>query len=190
MTLQSEIFISVDIEASGPIPGEFSMLTLGACVVDREDQTFEIAFKPISSNADPEALAVTGLSIPHLMQTGIAPEQAMHDFAAWIENQAGGTKPVFVGLNAGFDWSFVNYYFHKYLGRNPFGFSALDIKALYMGATDVPWGSTKASAISRQFAIEKKATHIALEDALYQADLFKAVRKFMRAKSSAASNLN
>jgi len=26
----------------------------------------------------------------------------------------------------------VNYYFHKYVGDNPFGFAALDIKAYYM----------------------------------------------------------
>ena len=43
---------------------------------------------------------------------------------------------VFVGFNAPFDWSFVNYYFHRFLGHNPFGFTAVDIKAYYMGAAD------------------------------------------------------
>jgi hypothetical protein len=49
-------------------------------------------------------------------------------------------KVVFVGLNAPFDWSFINYYFQKYSGTNPFGFTALDIKAYYMGATGCRWG--------------------------------------------------
>ena len=33
---RSEIYFSVDIEANGPIPGEFSMTSLGACVVGRQ----------------------------------------------------------------------------------------------------------------------------------------------------------
>jgi hypothetical protein len=28
-------------------------------------------------------------------------------------------------------WSFVNYYFHRFTGANPFGFTALDIKAVH-----------------------------------------------------------
>jgi hypothetical protein len=51
-------------------------------------------------------------------------------------------RPVFVGFNAAFDWSFVNYYFQRYLGENPFGFAALDIKSLYMGATGCAWEET------------------------------------------------
>lgn len=55
-------------------------------------------------------------------------------FQGWVERAAGADGvPVFVGLNAPFDWSFINYYFHYLLKSNPFGFAALDIKALYMG---------------------------------------------------------
>jgi DNA polymerase III epsilon subunit-like protein len=58
----------------------------------------------------------------------------MKRFSAWANELASqGETLVFVGFNAPFDWSFVNYYFHKYLGRNPFGFTALYIKAYYMG---------------------------------------------------------
>ena len=52
-------------------------------------------------------------------------------FDSWLQGEvaAEDSTLVFVGLNAPFDWSFVNYYFHHYLSRNPFGFTALDIKA-------------------------------------------------------------
>ena len=33
MTEDSTCYISVDIETSGPIPGDYSLLSLGACVV-------------------------------------------------------------------------------------------------------------------------------------------------------------
>jgi hypothetical protein len=32
-----------------------------------------------------------------------------------------------------FDWQFINYYFHRFLGRNPFGFSGRRIGDLYAG---------------------------------------------------------
>src|SRR6266436_4496570 len=37
---QDEAYISVDIEAAGPVPGEYSMLSLGACLVDSPEITF------------------------------------------------------------------------------------------------------------------------------------------------------
>ncbi|RXD91723.1 DNA polymerase III subunit epsilon, partial [Xanthomonas perforans] len=56
----SEIFVSVDIEASGPIPGEFSLLSIGAVLVDRPETSFYLELKPEDTRHDPEALAVTG----------------------------------------------------------------------------------------------------------------------------------
>ncbi len=46
-----EHYISLDIETSGPIPGEFSMLSLGASVVDDDDKTFLVQLKPLNGNA-------------------------------------------------------------------------------------------------------------------------------------------
>ena len=71
-----------------------------------------------------------------LDQRGLLPQEAMHRFETWLAGcRSADHKPVFVGLNAPFDWSFVNYYFLRFIGRNPFGFTALDIKAYGMGAT-------------------------------------------------------
>ena len=133
MTDQREIFVSVDVEAAGPIPGEFSLLSIGACVVDDKSLTFACELKPLNRNADPMALKVAGLSLETLERTGLAPEEAMKRFADWLKGLVYEDEVlVFVGFNAPFDWSFVNYYFHKFIGENPFGFSALDIKAYYM----------------------------------------------------------
>ena len=62
----SETFISVDIEASGPIPGEFSMLSLGACIVGASEQSFYVELKPITINYQPEALQVAGFDLDDL----------------------------------------------------------------------------------------------------------------------------
>lgn len=178
MTSAREIFISVDVETSGPIPGEYSMLSIGACLVDDDTRSFSTLLKPINRNADPKALEVTGLSLDRLDAEGEKPAAAMKRFADWIAaiTPDDGT-PVFVGLNAPFDWSFVNYYFHRFAGANPFGFAALDIKAFYMGATGCTWAETKSSAMARNLKSAGKGDHDALHDAKYQAELFRLARK-------------
>ena len=54
-------YISVDVETSGPIPGEYSLLSIGACNVYLPQQTFECKLKPNRNNAVPAAMEVTGL---------------------------------------------------------------------------------------------------------------------------------
>ena len=113
-----------------------------------------------------------------LEQTGLAPSEAMTRFATWLEaNRSPADRLVFVGLNAPFDWSFINYYFHTFVGDNPFGFSALDIKAYYMGATGLRWSETTSSAMAVTFGIDEMGNHNALRDAQYQAALFRHVQK-------------
>lgn len=132
--MKRECFISVDIEAAGPIPGEYSMLSLGACSVFSPDVRFSCEFKPISLKTDPEALKVIGWSLEDFQERGLPAAVAMSSFGKWIAEVSGADSiPVFVGFNAPFDWSFVNYYFHRFLGQNPFGFTALDVNAYYMG---------------------------------------------------------
>ncbi len=159
------------------------MLSLGAAVIDDDQKTFQVQFKPLNSNAVPEALAVTGLSMEALERNGIEPEIAMSRFANWLEETLPkGTKAVLVGLNAPFDWSFVNYYFIRFCGRNPFGHTALDIKAIYMGATGCTWSQATSSQMAKRLAPKKKGTHCALEDALYQAELFRLILGLMSEK--------
>lgn len=178
MNSPRERFISVDVETSGPIPGEFSMLTLGACEVDSEELTFACSLQPLNENADAGAMEATGLSLTELASTGTPAAQAMAEFAQWLDALArDGDTLVFVGFNAPFDWSFVNYYFHRFTGTNPFGFAALDIKAYYMGATGCAWGDTRSSRMSKRLQPRRVASHDALEDALYQAELFRLTRQ-------------
>jgi ribonuclease T len=179
-----ECFISVDIETSGPVPEAYSLLSIGACAVLLNHDsgtldTFYCTMKPLKgAGSDPNALQVTGFSLDDLVRTGKEPTEAMKAFEQWIMATSGQATPVFVGLNASFDWSFINYYFHRFLGRNPFGFSALDIKSLYMGATGCSWAGTKSSQITKALGISHdKMAHQALEDAQAQAELFRSVRQ-------------
>lgn len=177
---RDEAYVSVDIEAAGPIPGEYSMLSLGACLVTTPEVTFYTEFKPMNKHFVPAALKVGGLTLEQLATTGHPPAEAMRDFNNWIREAANNQTPVFVGFNASFDWAFVNWYFHVFLGKNPFGIGALDIKAYYMGLAGCRWRETTSSQLPQQF----QPTHNALDDAIAQAQIF---RKLLEAAQRSAN---
>ena len=77
---------------------------------------------------------------------------------------------MFVGFNSPFDWMFVADYFWRYLGRNPFGVSALDLKSYYMGREHVTrWSETRRVNVDRQLRLDPDHSHHALDDARGQA---------------------
>lgn len=173
-----ETYISVDIEASGPIPGEFSLLSIGAYVVGQTDKTFYIELKPLNQNFIPRAMQVNGLTLEKLTQSGEAPAAAMTRFESWTQSVCGETRPVFVGFNATFDWSFTHWYFIKFLGRDPFGISGLDIKAYFMGKHKVLWQETNKKKVRALYAAQTAHTHNALDDAREQAEIFAGMLKW------------
>lgn len=171
--MNDELYVSVDVETSGPVPGIYSLLSIGACLVSEPAQSIYLELKPDGLKYDPEALAVTGFDLAKLESEGLPPQVAMLKLEQWLtQNCSAGQKIVFVGLNAPFDWSFVNYYFHKYSGVNPFGFTAIDMKAYYMGATGCRWKETKSSQMTARLNPQSAPSHNALDDARFQAELF------------------
>lgn len=125
--------IVVDIESDGPIPHKYSMVCFGAIVVDDKlSQSFYGETKPISDLYIPEALAVSGFSRQQHLQFQ-DPALTMQQFYDWVMLVSNGSRPIFHSDNNGFDWQFINYYFHYYVGKNPFGFSSQNIGSLYKG---------------------------------------------------------
>jgi DNA polymerase III epsilon subunit-like protein len=169
----SEFYVSVDVETSGPIPGEYSLLSIGACSVVEPRSSFYIEIKPINDKFTEEAVSIHRLSLEKLSERGEEPAQAMRRFADWLSVETPeGQKPVFVAFNAGFDWMFLSYYFYHYLGYNPFGHAPLDIKAYYMGKYGVTWAETSMRYVSPRFLSDQPLTHHALQDAIDQANIF------------------
>ncbi|MGC2236399.1 MAG: 3'-5' exonuclease [Pyrinomonadaceae bacterium] len=168
----SEIYISVDVETAGPIPSMYSMLSIGACMVGKADEQFYIELQPINALFIPEAIKIVGKSLEEFTKSGSEPLEAMQKFRAWILKISEESTPVFVGFNATFDWSFINWYFHTYLDDNPFGFGGVDIKSFYMGLSGCSWKDSRSSRIPDDFKGQAAHTHNALDDALEQAGMF------------------
>jgi hypothetical protein len=114
-------YIMVDIEADGPIPGDYSMVCFGAIVVEPSlDRTFYGRLKPISDNN-------------------------------------------------GFDWQFINWYFHHFLGKNPFGHSSTNLGSLYKGVVRNMFASFKRLR-------KTKHTHHPVDDARGNAEAMLQIR--------------
>jgi hypothetical protein len=124
----------VDIESDGPIPGDYSMICFGAVMVTPSlDTTFYGKLRPISDRWIPEALAVSGFGREQVLEFD-PPEKVMADFRDWLKKNV-PSRPMFVSDNNGFDWQFIDWYFHHFLGSNPFGFSSTNLGSLYKGLT-------------------------------------------------------
>ena len=172
-----EIYISTDIETDGPIPGPHSILSLASAAY-REDKTLVSTW---SANLEllegaaghpetikwwqsqPEAWAACRSDLQ-------APQAAMESYVAWIKSLEG--KPVFVAYPAGFDWTFVYWYLIKFTGASPFSHSALDIKTMAMLLLDCGYRDATKKRMPRQWFDGQKHTHIALDDAIEQGELF------------------
>lgn len=125
-------YIVVDVEADGPIPSRYSMVCFGAVVVEPTlSKTFYGQTFPVSEFYDPEALAISGFSREEHLKFD-NPQTVMFEFEKWISEVSVG-KPVFISDNPAFDWQWINFYFHNFWGKNPFGFSARRIGDLYCG---------------------------------------------------------
>jgi DNA polymerase III epsilon subunit-like protein len=125
-------YVMVDVESDGPIPGDYSMICFGAVIVEPGlARSFYGRLRPISENWIPDALKVSGFSRDEVL-TFDDPKEVMAAFDRWIKEHA-GKRLFFISDNNGFDWQFINWYFHHFLGKNPFGFSSLNLGSLYKG---------------------------------------------------------
>lgn len=184
-----EVWVSVDVETAGPNPGTYSMLSIGACLLDDPDTGIEIRLQPVNDAYDPTAMAVSDLDLAMLAAQGHPPAEAMAAFEGWLLSVIPRThRPVFVGFNAPFDWMFVTDYFWRYLGRNPFGHSAIDIKAFAMGVGGMSWAHTSAPDLTARYLEAQSLTHNALQDARDQAAIMRAVRAEQQARDSRSTN--
>jgi hypothetical protein len=152
----------VDIEADGPIPGDYSMVCFGAVIVEPAlNRTFYGKLRPISEKWLPEALQVSGFSREEVMNFD-DPERVMAGFDEWLRQNIKG-RPMFISDNNGFDWQFINWYFHHFLGKNPFGFSSTNLGSLYKGMQ-------KDTFVNFKHLRKTEHTHNPVDDALGNAE--------------------
>lgn len=168
--------IIVDIESDGPIPGDYSMISFGAVIVDEElNKSFYGKLKPISEKWIPEALKVSGFSRDETLEFD-DPKEVMSKFRDWIKINS-KSKPMFFSDNNGFDWQFINWYFIHFINENPFGFSSTNLGSLYKGMVNDMFKNFKHLR-------KTKHTHNPVDDAMGNAEALLHMKNEMGLKIS------
>jgi len=176
----------IDIEASGPVPSLFDMISLGAVAVHEESDgtlrigdAFYVEIIPTAPGWEAEAEAIHGLSKAYLEQNGVSRKTAMEQLTAWVEAKTDpGCKATFVGHNAPFDWSHVAWCFAAEKMPNAFGYKALCTKALATGVLGCHWLDSGKETIAQELNLPQEDTsqkHRADYDAEYQALVLKGL---------------
>jgi hypothetical protein len=157
-----------DVESDGQIIGKHSVVCFGVVKLTPElDTTFYGQMKPISEEWIPSALEVSGFSREE-HRTFPEPEYVMKTFADWLNKHSVG-KPVLISDNNGYDASWINYYFHVYCGKNPFGWSSRRIGDLYCGMVKDTFAQWKHLRVTRH-------THNPVDDAMGNAEALLKMR--------------
>lgn len=169
-------YFMIDVESDGPIPGDFSMICFGAVKVDSSlSISFYGQLRPISENWIPEALNVSGFSRDATLSFD-DPKVVMSDFSKWLSAHSQG-RPIFISDNNGFDWQFINWYFHHFVGNNPFGYSSFNLGSLYKGLV-------KDTSPNFKHLRKTRHTHNPVEDAKGNAEALITMSQSMGLKIS------
>lgn len=181
---RTEIYVSVDVEADGPIPGPYSMLSLGAVAVASDGiggvlrYDFSVNFERLPDAGQDPATMRFWSEHPEAYEAARVdqydPATAMGLFLDWLGSLPG--KPVFVGYPASYDYMFVHWYFVRFLGRDPFGIAALDMKTLAWALLGGNFRDvSKRRMPGHWFDGAPPHDHRALTDAAGQAALFSSM---------------
>lgn len=172
-----EIYVSVDIEVDGPIPGPHSMLSLGAAAFSDTGvllSTFSanLVTLPNASghphnmswwSKHPEAWEVS-------RQDPQDPKLVMKNFTVWLNGLSG--KPIFVGYPVAFDFMFVYWYLMHFIGESPFSHSGIDIRTYAMALLRQPYHKSGKYHMPDRWLEEEALSHVAVDDAIKQGKMF------------------
>jgi hypothetical protein len=178
-----DIYFSADVETDGPIPGEFSMLSFALVYAGRFDgvsfepppnytTAFEAELRPISERFQQEALDVNRLDRAALLKQGQAPASAMALAAHWVQQHAAGGTPILVAYPLSFDWTWLYWYFVRFLGKSPFNHSrCFDLKTAIAVRGHRTVSASGHDQLPSALRSARGHTHRALDDAIEQADM-------------------
>lgn len=176
-----ELFVSIDIEADGECPGISSMLSFGVAFFSAEGSivdTFEANLYPLPDTT-PSRETMDWWGQPaqakawaYLRENRRTAEEVMPAFAAVVQKWKATHKLCVIGWPINYDWMWIHYYCHRFLGHNPLGFSARCIATYAWALSKNKSSRQKIPDIERWKPADLPHTHRALDDAIEQGATF------------------
>lgn len=174
---KTEVYVSTDIEADGPIPGMYSMLSFASAAFSKDKElisSFSANLEVLPEakthprtmewwRTQPEAWAACRIDLQD-------PAKAMRAYLEWLKKLPG--RPVFLGYPVSFDYMFVYWYLMRFCDESPFSHSALDIKTYAMAVMKEDYRDCTKRNMPKKWFDDLPHTHVALDDAISQGALF------------------
>lgn len=197
----TNMYFSADIETDGEAPGTASMLSIGVVAIDPiTNQPCGEFYRTLKRlpDARPDTRTMEWWD-QYPEQWAAArknkeePLEVMEGLHEWVISMGKlvkrshlmevGPTPVFVASPGGFDFSFVFYYLHRFLGKSIFGFSVMCLQTYAMALLDCEFREA-GSKIEwpEEWRSPLPHTHHALEDARSQADTMMRMRTWRGAR--------
>ena len=176
----NECYVSVDVEADGPVPGLHSMLSLGAAAFTSDGErldTFSVNLEPLPhASEDPRTMrwwASQEAAWEACHVDPQPPQAAIAGFRRWIDHHHKTVGwPVMVAFPIAFDGMWVEWYLNRFGGESPFRRRGLDIKTVAMVAMGAGYRATAKSTLPKHWRPRAPHTHVAVDDAIEQGELF------------------
>ncbi len=175
--MSDTIYLFTDIEADGPVPGLYSMLSFASVATSLDGEVlgeFERNLQPLpGASQHPKTMAwwKTQPDAWEYCQTNAQPAaNAMEDYLTWI-TKLGGT-PVMAAHPASYDSMWMHYYCHAFLGKAPFPDEVLDLRSYAMAILDKPFLESGRRSWPSAWLGGHDHSHRAIDDARGYANAF------------------
>jgi hypothetical protein len=179
-------YVSIDIETDGPIPGPYSMRSVGAVAYTRsgaELGRFYYKLLPLEGATMHAETMEFWQKFPkqweEVNEDALPAAAVMNEMVRWL---APWKQPTAICWPAAWDFGWVYWYLIKFVGWSPFGHSAIDIKTMAgMYTGELSRRSSKKllpADIKKQVSeLAGAHTHVAVEDAAEQVEIFFALKR-------------
>lgn len=177
MKNHSEIYVSTDIEADGPIPGPHSMLSFASAAYLADKTllaTYSANLETLAGAAPHPRTMEWWRQFPEVWERCRAgarpPPEVIPEYLSWLQALPG--QAVFVGWPASWDFMWIYWYLVRFSGERPFRESAVDIRSYAMGMRNSEFRRTSRTYLPKRWFDDLPHTHVALDDAIEQGALF------------------
>ena len=163
-------YIMVDVEADGPIPGDYSMVCFGAIVVEPSlDRTFYGRLKPISDKWIPEALQVSGFTREETLAVRRPESRSCSSLPTGLPRSAAVARCSSPTTTASTGSSSTGTS-TTFSDKNPFGHSSTNLGSLYKGVV-------KDMFVNFKHLRKTKHTHHPVDDARGNAEALLQIKE-------------
>lgn len=180
--MKDDVFVAIDVETNGAIPGINALLSLGAEAYTNDGRAidfFQMNIKqpfgtlPDKSTMDFWANNQTAYKLATADQQDV--QMVMYAFSDFLTRMKEYGKPVFLAYPTAFDTMWVYWYLVRYTGESPIGFASVDMRSYFMGQRHLrPFSKTGKDWMPKSHMLHQ---HDSLGDAREQADIFFSMRR-------------